>query len=236
MTTVPRLALISLITVAMFVIGSLALYVYGRSLWHPLLVKIIGGRTEAQVLTDIEARKPYLKNYAGGSVTIIAFKDSKRLLVLRDHALVMEVPILAASGTLGPKTKRGDKQVPEGIYSIDALNGNSSYYLSLRISYPNARDVERSQKLGITDLGGDIYIHGKSASIGCLALGDDKIEDLFYLAAKSTDRITVIIAPLDLRYQQLPAGLPEDVAYAELRAELSLITNQSTTSSLPLIQ
>lgn len=87
--------------------------------------------------------------------------------------------ILAASGTVGPKLREGDEQVPEGIYSISGLNPNSQFHLSLRVDYPNTNDRQQAQLESRTNLGQDIMIHGRAASIGCLALGDEAAEDLF---------------------------------------------------------
>ena len=117
-------------------------------------------------------------------------------------------PILAASGTLGPKLAEGDRQVPEGLYKIASLNPNSLYHLSLRINYPNSFDKAKGQADGRTKLGGDIMIHGKSVSIGCLAMGDDAAEDLFVIAAETgVQNIDVILSPVDFRVRDLPVVL-----------------------------
>ncbi|RMG13492.1 MAG: hypothetical protein D6729_14960 [Deltaproteobacteria bacterium] len=89
--------------------------------------------------------------------------------------LVQRYPICARSGSLGPKRRQGDLQVPEGIYRIDRLNPWSSYHLSLGIDYPNRSDRIR----GTRPLGGDIFIHGDCVTIGCVPLTDQKIEALF---------------------------------------------------------
>src|SRR5207244_10607204 len=79
------------------------------------------------------------------------------------------------------------------------LNPASSYHLSMKVSYPNAFDRAQAARDGRTRLGGDIFIHGKNVSIGCIALGDPAIEELFTLAADAgPQRIRVIIAPNDL--------------------------------------
>ena len=93
--------------------------------------------------------------------------------------LLKSYPIAAMSGGLGPKRREGDRQVPEGCYVIDRFNPQSSYHLSLRVSYPNASDKVFSDK---SSPGGDIYIHGNQVSIGCLAMTDDKIEEIYVLA------------------------------------------------------
>jgi murein L,D-transpeptidase YafK len=115
---------------------------------------------------------------------------------------------LAASGTLGPKLREGDRQVPVGIYEIESLNPNSAYHVSLRLNYPNAFDRAQAAKDGRTNLGRDIMIHGKSVSVGCLALGDEAAEDVFTLVADAgIQNVKVICSPVDFRKR---AGLPRD--------------------------
>lgn len=70
--------------------------------------------------------------------------------------------------------------------------------------YPNADDKARAKKEGRTNLGGDIMIHGKMASIGCLAMGDTVAEELFVLGADvGVSNISVLLAPCDLRKQSI---------------------------------
>jgi hypothetical protein len=139
-------------------------------------------------------------------------------------------PILAASGTLGPKLAEGDQQVPEGLYKIESLNPNSLYHLALRINYPNNFDKTKAQAEWRTDLGSDIMIHGKSVSIGCLAMGDQAAEDLFVLAAKTgIENIGVILSPVDFRLRKPPLLPPDAPAwtrelYSEIRRELLKLT------------
>ncbi len=98
-------------------------------------------------------------------------------------------PICAASGQPGPKRARGDSQVPEGLYEISLFNPLSNFHLSLKVSYPNAAD----RILGTEpDLGGDIFIHGSCASVGCLAIEDGPIEEL-YVMAQDTVRKPIAI-------------------------------------------
>ena len=199
----------------------LCLFNFGRSLWHPVYIKLIGGRTINEVTIEIESKKPYLIGLSQGSLSIIVIKDEKKLYLFNDEKLIDTIPVLAASGKLGPKIKRGDNQVPEGVYNISVLNSNSSYYLSAKISYPNTMDFERSNKLKVEDLGDDIYIHGKSASVGCIAIGDDKIEDLFYLLSKRIiNKVNVIIAPVNFNKFNLPDNLPNDIVYDKVKVEL----------------
>lgn len=86
-------------------------------------------------------------------------------------------PIARWSGTLGPKTKEGDHQAPEGFYQFTAaqLNPRSNYHLAFNIGYPNAFD----QSLGYT--GSLIMIHGKDVSVGCFAMTDPVIEEIYLI-------------------------------------------------------
>ena len=170
---------------------------HGRAWWYPLYRRVVGSPTEAALLEDIRRRKPALQAMPiVQSLTLIAYKAERELEVWSGGRRLMSVPVLAASGGPGPKTRAGDRQVPEGLYPIEALNPASAFYLSLRVGYPNADDRARSQRLGVTDLGGDIYIHGKDVSIGCLAVGDDRIEDLYALVARAgVAQTRIIIAP-----------------------------------------
>lgn len=97
--------------------------------------------------------------------------------------LLKTYPICSASGVLGHKNKEGDRQVPEGLYHIRNFNPTSRFYLSLGLNYPSERDQIRGQKRGLTAaLGSDIYIHGDCVSVGCLALTDDYIKEVYLLA------------------------------------------------------
>lgn len=113
--------------------------------------------------------------------------------------LVKEYKICAASGNLGPKRRQGDNQVPEGFYYIDRFNPMSNFHLSLGVNYPNESD----KILGASgNLGGDIFIHGNCVSIGCMAITDDQIKELYVVAvdakAAGQNRIPVHIFPVKM--------------------------------------
>ena len=140
----------------------------------------------------------------------VAIKDERALEVYARSMpgtwqFVHRYKVLGASGKTGPKLVRGDKQVPEGVYRISYLNPNSAYHLSMRVSYPNAFDREMAKQDGRKDLGGDIMIHGKNLSAGCLAVGDQNAEELFVLANEvGLKNVAVVIAPTDLRSKAAP--------------------------------
>lgn len=112
--------------------------------------------------------------------------------------LVKEYPICALS-ELGPKRQQGDGQTPEGFYYVDFLNPSSRFHLSLHVNYPNAAD----QAVGRSDaLGGDIFIHGGCLTAGCIAVTDESIKELYWIAVEARSvgqtRIPVHIFPARL--------------------------------------
>ena len=157
-------------------------------------------------------------DYPPQDIYLLAFKRERKVELWVDGrsgkpVFVRSYPILAASGKAGPKLREGDLQVPEGIYRILYLNPDSHYHLSMKINYPNRFDREMAKLDGRTDLGGDIFIHGENLSIGCIAVGNPAIEDLFVLVAESgVHNAEVVIAPRDLRKKP-----PPEVTKVELR-------------------
>jgi murein L,D-transpeptidase YafK len=95
------------------------------------------------------------------------------------YTLVHEYRICTSSGTLGPKRRFGDEQVPEGFYELDWFNPQSNFFLSLHISYPNASDRILGSHV---NPGGDIFLHGNCASIGCIPITDEGIKEVYWLA------------------------------------------------------
>lgn len=120
----------------------------------------------------------------------------------RPLRLIVRHPLCALSGTLGPKRREGDLQIPEGYYRVAGLNPRSSYHLSLRVDYPNASDRIRNRRLDATaPLGGDIMVHGGCVTIGCLPIEDGPIEEVYLLVREVFSQATVPIhifpCPLD---------------------------------------
>jgi hypothetical protein len=178
-------------------------------------------------------------SYPPARVTLVGLKRERELRVYAADAggplkHIVAFPIRGASGGLGPKLREGDRQVPEGVYPVESLNPNSRFHLSLRVGYPNDFDRARAREEGRTALGGDIMIHGGSASVGCLAVGDEAAEDLFVLAAAcGVQNLRVVLAPCDLRSSHAPIeGLPSWVAglYESLRQELGPLIDSNGTA------
>ena len=178
----------------------------------------VGQRVAQYGETVRERMEPFFEKagiaWPARRIVLVGLKDERQLEVwgedmAKNMRLVRIYPVLGASGKLGPKLHEGDGQVPEGIYAIESLNPNSAYHLSLRVGYPNAFDQERAKEDGREQLGGDIMIHGRTASAGCLAMGDEAAEDLFVMAALvGPSNVEVVLAPCDLRITQ--PQLPDD--------------------------
>lgn len=96
--------------------------------------------------------------------------------------LIKVYDFCASTGVLGPKRRSGDRQTPEGFYTIDAFNPTSNYYLSFRVGYPNASDKKFADWLNPGD---NIFVHGSCITIGCIPVGDDNIKELYLLAARA---------------------------------------------------
>ncbi|MGB5107776.1 MAG: L,D-transpeptidase family protein [Candidatus Zixiibacteriota bacterium] len=177
-------------------------------------------------------------SYPPKRIRLVGFKNEKALqLFVADSrgkwAFVRDYPILAASGQIGPKLNQGDFQVPEGFYRISFLNPNSRFHLSMRVNYPNAFDRARAADEGRNSLGGDIMIHGGAASIGCVAVGDSAIEELFTLAADTgISNIDVILSPIDFRTANLPA-FETELRYDWITKLYGVLSDSLMTLPLP---
>jgi hypothetical protein len=197
-------------------------YGNGRTVGTISTSPLYGKRSVSEVLRQIgpkaEARiKPFFDRagvpYPSRQLAFVVLKEERELEVWAEDngtwVFVRAYDILAASGSQGPKQKQGDRQVPEGIYQIIDLNPASRYHLSMKINYPNNYDLQRARDENRKNLGGDIYIHGKAKSCGCLAVGDSAIEELFVLVAKTgTTNVKVVIAPNDMRKYSPKADIP----------------------------
>ena len=188
-------------------------YQWGRPLWVPVYQKVVGKRTVDDVLKRYgdKAKQRLLPNFKEAGITyppkkikLLALKEEAQLELWatndQGYKQIKTYDIQAASGVMGPKLREGDLQVPEGVYQLEYLNPNSSYHLSMKINYPNAFDLQHAKAEGRTKPGTNIFIHGKAVSIGCLAMGDKTIEELFTLVATiGRKNVEVIIAPTDPR-------------------------------------
>ncbi len=145
----------------------------------------------------------------GQPVLLRLFKQESQLELWMKRgdrfALAMTIPICAWSGTLGPKLKEGDGQSPEGFYLVSArqLNPQSHYYRALNTGFPNAYDEAQGRT------GSFLMIHGDCLSIGCYAMTDAGIDDI-YTAVESAlgngeTEVPVQIFPFRLSAENLAA-------------------------------
>src|SRR5580700_1606716 len=149
------------------------------------------------------AKYVYIRSFKYDSELEVWVKNSKE----ERYKLFKTYKICALAGTLGPKRFAGDYQVPEGFYYINEFNPRSNYHFALGLNYPNASDRLLAD---ISQPGGDIYIHGSCVTTGCIPLTDDKIEEVYILAAHAkdlgSDFIPVHIFPVNFKD-------PHSVAY-----------------------
>ena len=139
---------------------------------------------EARVRPALEGDLRKLGLHYGAPVFMRIFKREKQLELwvqgddLR-FVLFRRYPVCTWSGELGPKQKQGDKQAPEGFYRVATtqLNPHSRYHLAFDLGYPNTYDRVHSRT------GDFLMVHGNCVSVGCYAMGDEAIEEIYSLAA-----------------------------------------------------
>ncbi|KMO42821.1 hypothetical protein VQ02_01890 [Methylobacterium variabile] len=119
-------------------------------------------------------------------ILIRAFKKESEMEVWKrgtdgQYALLKTFPICRWSGQLGPKIREGDRQAPEGFYTISMgqMNPNSSYYLSFDTGYPNAFDRANGRT------GSYLMVHGTCSSAGCFAMTDEAISEIYAIAREA---------------------------------------------------
>ena len=211
--------------------GLVFFYYFCGGIWRPIKARLTGERTVEQVLRELEPlmdkRFEDLEGLTNGEpMSILAIKDEQRIELWKQRGtrwqFVRTYPFTGFSGKLGPKLKEGDRQIPEGVYRIGYLNPKSSYHLSIKVDYPNAFDREMASVDGREKLGFDIFIHGSTSTVGCIPIGDQGIEELFYLVAKNGFRnVSIIISPVDFRRGVAPPEVDGIDWEANLYAHLS---------------
>ena len=166
--------------------------------------------------------KDYVSNYLPantieGEVYIIVKKSERRLELWQGETLIISEPIGLGFTPVGHKQVEGDGKTPEGEYYGCVRNGNSAYYLSLGVSYPNKEDAAAALADGrinndtyeriasaidngrqpdwYTPLGGAIMIHGDGSATdwtaGCIAVENDVMDILFEYCPLRT-RISIL--------------------------------------------
>src|SRR5690349_19085624 len=133
------------------VAGATAFWQFGGPLWRPMFYRLARLRTVedamAEYAPEADAHLKTLHATAGLSyppaeLALVGMKSEKRLDVWAKGTMspvrnITSYEIRRASGTLGPKLREGDRQVPEGVYKISGLNPNSRFHPSMELNYPN---------------------------------------------------------------------------------------------------
>ena len=135
------------------------------------------------------------RTYDGPQVTaIVVHKAERRMFLLHDNQVLQAYDIALGGNPTGDKQVEGDGKTPEGAYFINRRNPNSTYYLSLGISYPNDQDRAEAKTLG-KEPGGDIFIHGRNGknrgrgqdwTVGCIAVKDREMEQIYSMVQAGT--------------------------------------------------
>lgn len=130
---------------------------------------------------------------------IVVWKAKRELTLLLDGKVIRTYRIALGRTPAGAKEREGDGKTPEGAYTISGRNRASKFHLSLRISYPEARDRERARRMQVHP-GGDIMIHGlpngqgaigegdlaPDWTEGCIAVTNSEIEEIWRLVPDGT--------------------------------------------------
>lgn len=135
------------------------------------------------------------RSYNGPAVTqILIYKGERKMHLLNGRRALETYNIALGGNPIGDKKFEGDLKTPEGLYSINRRNPNSSYHLSLGISYPNDADRAEAAALGKKP-GGDIFIHGRARkdrgrgkdwTAGCIAVKDGEMEEVYSMVRIGT--------------------------------------------------
>ena len=136
------------------------------------------------------------KRYRGPQVTqILIDKSERKMHLLHRNKALKSYDVDLGFTPVGHKTIEGDGRTPEGVYRINRRNPNSSFHLSLGISYPNNQDRAKAKALGKSP-GGEIFIHGgprlrinrgkKDWTAGCISVSNKEIEVIYAMVQDGT--------------------------------------------------
>ena len=154
---------------------------------------LFAGLSSLAVTQSARAKESLI--YDGPEITrVVIYKKRRKLYLLSGTDVVQKFKIGLGFAPEGPKQFEGDGKTPEGSYFIDRRNPESSYHLSLGISYPNAEDIAFARSQGKRP-GGDIFIHGRAGehvgkgkdwTAGCIAVKDNQMETIYRMVRVGT--------------------------------------------------
>jgi murein L,D-transpeptidase YafK len=149
-------------------------------------VPVSDHRSEKPIAPHLVQRMADKGMMPGDPILVRIYKKESELEVWKrdrsgKYALLETFPICRWSGQLGPKTRQGDRQAPEGFYMVSRrqLNPNSNYHLAFNLGYPNAFDRAHDRT------GDFLMVHGACTSMGCYAMTNENIEDIYALAREA---------------------------------------------------
>lgn len=169
-------------------------YLVAGAILYPLCATAL-----AHVTGAIPGNPPEMAPATEQADLIRVDKSDRRLELLRYGTVIRSYRVSLGDAPEGHKLAEGDERTPEGRYRIDWRNPNSVAHLSLHISYPNAEDRARADRLGV-DPGGDIMIHGllngwgflgplhwlRDWTDGCIAVTDSEMREIWALVPDGT--------------------------------------------------
>ena len=126
-------------------------------------------------------------------------KSQNKMYLLEDGKIIKEYNIALGGSPKGHKQQEGDQRTPEGIYTLDYIKEDSSFYRAMHISYPNKADIDNAKKLGVS-AGGFIMVHGQKNKLGwlgsiaqnfnwtngCIAIKNDEMDEFLELVKVGT--------------------------------------------------
>jgi murein L,D-transpeptidase YafK len=130
---------------------------------------------------------------------VVVSKKERSLTLMSQERILKTYKVALGSEPVGPKTQQGDHRTPEGRYVLDRRNGQSQFYRSIHVSYPNEQDREQAKQLGVAP-GGDIFVHGlpngfrwlgashrlKDWTDGCIAVTDAEMDEIWQVVPDGT--------------------------------------------------
>lgn len=147
------------------------------------------------LVVGVSACATKFKAYKGPQVTrVIVYKERHKMYLMHNDKILERYNIELGFAPTGDKKIEGDGKTPEGEYVINRRNPNSSFYLSIGISYPNAADRAEARALGKSS-GGDIFIHGGRRNqdskapdwtAGCISVSDRQMRDIYAMVKNGT--------------------------------------------------
>ena len=144
------------------------------------------GRAMQPLSRDMQALLEKKNMSVESPILVRIFKEELELEVWKkdaygQFALLKTYPICRWSGDLGPKVKQGDRQAPEGFYTITPgqMNPNSQYYLAFNLGFPNAFDRAYDRS------GAFLMVHGDCSSAGCYSMSDEQMAEIYALGREA---------------------------------------------------